>query len=248
MFRNACMISLVCCLSPVALGQANFPPGIFFVEDFEDGNLNDNDPVSWRRGVWISGQESVEDGSLVIKNTTGGAYLGPKHPDGNWMGYEDVSIRAQLRITEPRPLTWVALNGRTPDYRSYGVWYETNGMVHLRETQSDGSVVTNQSVQTDLDATTTDIWLRLDTQGDQIRGWAWKAGDPMPEQPFAEFTDNTLTDGSVGIWVEPFGGPASIAIRRFEVLPIPEPSGLVLFAIGVVLLRSRLREKSERTL
>ena len=128
-----------------------------------------------------------------------------------------------------------------PTFAAYGIWYRTDGLVRLVESFQDPRVEARASIQTDLDATTADIMLRLDVFDNHIRGWAWQAGDPMPADPIGEFYDDTLKNGSVGLWIETAGTPTSVVFRDFQVsaTPIPEPSGMFLLTIAGVTVLSR---------
>ena len=91
-------------------------PGYFFHDDFEDGDPYDLDPALWARGVWHGAVDYVEDGDYHIDGTLEGiSVLSLRAEDGRWMYYDDVSIRAQARLTDVgEHNAYLSLLGRTP--------------------------------------------------------------------------------------------------------------------------------------
>ena len=223
-------------LSSFALGQANFPPGPFVLDDFEDELFNDNSPISWRRGVWEPGaQESGENGDLVIRST-GVSFFGLRDPANEWYGYGDATIQTQARIVAAEDGgVGAGLLGRSPDLRTYFMELLADGRFLVGETFPNGPANVYADITTNLDVVNNDVILRYDLDGDEMRAWAWYADDPQPTAPLFTFTDPTLTYGTVGVFTDSLNStPGAVAYRWFEVSEvIPEPSTVLLFGLGL---------------
>ena len=212
-------VALLLSLSFPAFGQ-RFPLGTPFADDFEDGDLQDDSPVSWRRGFWEGASESIQNGDLMIQSEMGSNYLGPAYPNGGWIGFENVSVQTTFRMSGGGPDDWLTLATRVPDFSMYGIRYRANGDVRLQELDTSGFEEVKSVVETSLDASSHDVTLRIDAYDDYIRAWAWQAGTEMPSEPIGEFVDSTIQDGTIGLLV---GGSARFEFTDFQVTEIIEP-------------------------
>jgi hypothetical protein len=146
----------------------------------------------------------------------------------------DTSIRAQVRL-EGTADEVVAIFARAN---------AVTNQSHALEIAADGGLwlgIANdyqRIIGTDLRPTNEDVVLQLDVIGDSIRGWAWRADEPMPGSPLFTRQSSALTMGSPGVYYGPSivpQGTSGTAIYRYiqvATSPIPEPTALVLAVLG----------------
>ncbi|MEZ6116322.1 MAG: PEP-CTERM sorting domain-containing protein [Pirellulaceae bacterium] len=189
-----------------------------FLDDFEDNNLRDGDPVSW-------GGATAVDGKLQIRASGSGATI------------------AAARV--PAEVGWsMRAQGSIGDSYIFGIGIQANNSSHVYLGMfDDGRVylgtpgVAQTVVQTDLDPAS--VMMRFDAFDNVLYGWAWNVGEPEPIEPLLEFT-TAVTRGLPAIWNEgASGGPLVISEFDFfeastSPLTVPEPTSLSLLTIAAI--------------
>ena len=187
----------------------------FFLEDFEDGDAMDGNPISWSvvPQFGASSQGEVIDGSYVL-DTRGRCTV--RSDDSILMN--DVSIRVQVRRLSPEnDSILVAAHGQE-DWRAYIASVNDTGM-HLWISTGMNPVPTSLSLKltTDFNPYKKDINLQFDVVGKKLSLTAWAEGFTKPSRPQLTTTaPNLLPPGFVGINTD----APKIAIRKFDAIRI----------------------------
>ena len=199
MKRTSLIVVVLVLTASIAWAQTPFTP---FIDDFEDGNARDGNPVRWNTG-------SVTDGSYVLSGT------GLHFAFVNDFIAADISIRTQVRV--------LASDGGSS---SMGVWADSwagqGSYWGVIDTEGNLSVGVKNSmlgeIETDLDPRSSDIVLQFDVVGRTLSITAWREGDPKPSSPqLTEQSNITMPAGYIGVSIDkpPF---ARVAFRSFEAL------------------------------
>ena len=108
--------------------------------------------------------------------------------------------------------------------------------------QKSGVVL--QQVPTTLDPTKMDVWIQLDSVGDELTLSAWADGIPKSS---ISAQDSELTGNVVGIY---FAGESQTlaTYRSFETLPVPEPAaGASMTVLGLLVAAMCIRRSRKRS-
>jgi hypothetical protein len=217
-------------LAIVLAGPTCSCAGSFFIDDFEDGDATDGDPVTWVPGLAPdAATREVIAGDYVLSSNVTSSSLVQEYSD---LG--DVSVLTKLRITELGGSVAIAgVLARRSENASYfgGIW--PDGRLRVGETDSSLGFVQWHDEQTALDPLGSDILLNLEVRGSEISLTGWEDGHPRPETPQVSFTDDSLSQGGVGLFLDT-GDPSTVAFRFFANVPEPSAFLLTLLALGVV--------------
>ncbi len=168
------------------------------IEPFDDGSSVDGVPLDWTLGLNAEGAFQVVDERFIA--TGNDSSLGNELMGSDVLGFifGNVSIEATA-TTNASSGVGVLARRHPQNLTGYGGSLK-NGKLEIFRT--DGavrdiplSVLASQEVALEPE----DVRLRLDVQGDQLSLTAWPAGDEMPAKPQITATDNTYTQGTVGI-------------------------------------------------
>jgi hypothetical protein len=210
----------------------------FFVDDFEDEDIADGNPVTWLRGA-TDGSGQVTAGDLTLSGSLVTFYADLSN------AFRDVSVRTQFRFLESSGnMRNAFVFARSPSAAGYFGGMLQNGELRIVESFEDGSSQTLVQTPTTMNPFNEDVLLRFDVIGNRLSLTAWHEADEMPGQPQLIAVDDSLTFGDVGIGI---GGSdnasARVAFRNFAA--VPEQSAVALAVLGTgsfsgfVLLRRR---------
>jgi hypothetical protein len=190
----------------------------FFLEDFEDGDAGDGNPVTWvmweRSAAGSTG--AVSDGSYVL--TTAGDSSSVVAQEFASIG--DVSIRVLARGLEVGSGSYIVLFADVQaDGRSHWALVTQEGL-HTGSGLSGRSGIIGTVFQPGaFDPFTGDVNIQFDVVGTKLSLTVWRLGSPKPSQPQLTSNAPRLAPGSVG-----FGTDCrQIAIRSFDAIQIPPP-------------------------
>ncbi|MEM9656795.1 MAG: hypothetical protein AAF961_00405 [Planctomycetota bacterium] len=197
---------------------------IEILDDFEDGDLTDDSPISW-----TTVDAYVEDGDLVL----GGTGTSIKRAHAIVEDSHGWSIRARARLESDAFFGLMADADAGPSGYSNG-WSMTNsgGTLWL------GAVFeVFAEVSTGLRPTQHDVMLQLDTFDDQFKAWAWAPGEPRPVEPMVQYEIVLSTDSTPTLWIrDPNGHPTEARFRWAQFSSersIPEPKTAALGVCAV---------------
>ncbi len=212
--------------------------GTIFIDNFDDGSLTDNKPVSWRSDQ--GGSIRIQDQSLILTGNSVPLAV-PNTPNR-----PNVSIQARVRLLEGTSIglagrRGVPVNGR----ESYFAYLVRDGATNYAGIAYGGSVQGIDEVEVPFDVRFEDVNLQLDIFGNQIKYWAWPANQPRPAAPLGEAIDNTLTNGSIFAFAgsdalsgatRASGAFRYIYVSDTPIVDVPEPSTAVLGSLGAASL------------
>lgn len=195
----------------------------FFVDTFDDANLQDRSPVSW--DGFFGGALDASSGDLLFTPSqdllgiaTAGRY-----------NYDDVSMRTQLRVSDG-PFIDAGIFARFNRDNAAYLGTITSGD-YLQAPSSlvisgyiNGDYEIMAALPTTIRPSQTDVTLQFDLVGDVLTLTAWT--DDAPKQSLT-YQDNRLLRGAIGLEFDDgvkelfFGeGSKSATFRFFEATPI----------------------------
>lgn len=211
--------------------------GTLFVDDFSDGDYADGSPVTWKP-VLTPASFDASTGKFVIGRTNDTAAESEPSADARDVVIRDVSVRARVKVTETNGGAGISTrNQDSNDTLGYfaGIAYQpefggslVSAGISLSGNQqeffltNDDSAIIN--LPYDVRKEFTDV--QLDVFEDQIDVWAWRAGDPMPDQPQFSISDTTYTDaGYIRLLslraIKEQGGSSSAIFESVHVADMP---------------------------
>jgi len=199
----------------VLCAGARAGPGFF--EDFRDGDPADGSPVNWVP-VWgwdATGYTLTPEGLEV-------AGAGAGDLDSNPYIYSDVSIRVQIRrISNQRSGEWASgFAFRWSEGPTGGYWIEVKPPSRFWLGHRDRWRLRSATLPFNVDEQ--DLMIRVDALGDQIKGWCWPVGEPMPEDPQISIVDDVAPEGFVSLYAWTDGGKT--IFRSVQVVTPDEPA------------------------
>jgi hypothetical protein len=230
-----------------------------FYDDFEDGSLIDENPVSWVVPQWIpNGQYRVENGDLILTASN----IPPTQPGYNRARTEmdvladdvnvgNLSLRTRLRGLSPgtpgNPY-YIGVTVRDTLSRDnligsfISAYIGSDGQIgvgYVRDTTTTaggGTAVNHPLVSTGLDFANQDVDLQLDVVNNLAMLTVWDQSQAKPTSPQIEMRlpSYLASQGTIGLWVFPSANEWNKpALFRFvEVVAIPEPSTLGLLGLA----------------
>jgi hypothetical protein len=181
--------------------------GPSFFDDFSDGDLTDGLPVNWAP---FDEGPSGHSGAMVA------------NPDGTYYTYRDVSISAQIkRISDHSNGEWVSglLCRWNEPGPTGGYWIEVRPPNRFWFGHRDRYILRSATLPFDVDET--ELIIRVDAVGDQLKAWCWPADEPMPREPQISFVDSVAPEGPMGFYYSNRGGEAIYRWVKVESLDVP---------------------------
>ncbi len=180
--------------------------GPSFFDDFSDGNMTDGVPVNW-----------------IFGEDPGGGTEGytAADPDGAYYIYRDVSISVQIkRISDHTNNQWVSgFVCRWSDGPTGGYWIEVRPPNRFWFGHRDRYVLRSATLPFDVDET--ELIIRVDAVGDQLKAWCWPADEPMPEEPQISLVDDVAPEGTIGTYASTQGGQTIYRWVKVVSLDVP---------------------------
>jgi RNA polymerase sigma factor (sigma-70 family) len=211
-------------------GQSGARAELIFRDDFADGNLTDGDPVRWTQAFGAGILSTSEEGLVLSTgNQPGTAFATPAD---RTITPGDVSIRTQVRLVDGAAIG-VAVRWNEQINRSYLGFLTADQRALL---MMGGSLDLLSDVPVNFDVSQEDAMIQLDVVGDQLKLWAWPAGQAMPSEPTLVTTDTLLDSGRIFLWVSEEPGVIDSAEGNFrfvELRAIPEPASAPLLVCGL---------------
>ena len=213
-----------------------------FLDDFNDRNLIDGEPVTWQPlPGFANGEFDASGGDLVIRPRATGESLITFVE-----GYDQLtttSIRAEVRLNGQIDGLLLGARGTIGGGAYWGGI--SLGQFEIAKSRLDGSYQVLQRAPSPLNPNAEDVLLQFEVVGDQLSLYAWRPGEPKPSLPQASTADNQYPNGTVGILVDLAQPGSAATIRYVEVQSVPEPAAVALGSLGFVALaafgvRSRL--------
>jgi hypothetical protein len=208
------VITLIVMMANLAAwGQPETP---FFMDDFEDGDASDGNPVSWvpaSQYLPAGSTTSVIDGSYVLTTPNADGFVFAKE----FPSIGDVSIRAQVRdLTSDSAIVLYAKGQPSPPGQIGSLYWARISHQDVSIGMLIGaSVTTLGGVGSPLNPYPDDVILQFDVVGTTLSLTAWRPGTPKPSQPQVTATaPSALPPGAVGFGTS--NGTRSIAIRSFD--------------------------------
>jgi hypothetical protein len=198
----ACVVVLLCLVSDSQGGE-------YFIDDFEDGNAEDGNPVTWVPQVppLHRGVREVVNGDYVITPTSapGDYYF---QSDSVVLGtvHDGVTIRTQARALDSAvdlESYYLGVFARDTDGSS-GVWaaIADNGRLTIGAFNTALYEENLWSIESTLDPTQTDVRLKFDVFEDAAALTAWAAGTNRPDaQLLVTLPAYVADEGRIGAWV-----------------------------------------------
>jgi len=195
----------------------NASAGLYFFDDFSDGDPVDGSPVNWVPiwGVDATGYTLTPEGLKVA-----GAEAADR--DGTPYIYRDVSVRAQIKRTSNHSSNdWVSgLVCRWNDGGPGGYWIEVRPPNRFWLGHRDRYVLRTANLPFNVDER--ELIIRVDIIGDQIKCWCWPADEPMPDEPQLTLVEDVVPDGMFALYAGTQGGQA--IYRWAEAVSVEAPS------------------------
>lgn len=218
----------------------------FFVDDFEDGNATDGNPFTWLPDSITFTQAVVSNGDLVIRSDSTDRDA-PGYYISELTDLRDGLFRTQLRFAEANgdfAFAGIFARNSQPSTPAYIGGIFADGRIRIVElADSLVQFPTEREISTSLDPMTNDVLIELELLGTRVGLRAWEPGSDRPAQPQLSFTDDTLSEGTVGLFLDTLGGPAEVRFRSFTSVPEPATAGVAVMGLaslgGFVLLRRR---------
>jgi len=242
------LLAIVASLCTNACCTLEASAGKLFTDDFSDGMLEDDSPVSWIPGGAPQGTRDASSGDLVQTPLAPGNSMSTFVTLGDVSQiYGAVSLTTQLRVHDSFG-NWASLFSRSlgdPDATLFGA-IKPSG----RGARAEVTFAANFDGQTrffsrqiiPLDVFNRDAMLRFDVRGNRMKLWAWDPDLPQPIEPTiaaevpAGFPRMTGTIGVLNFHATTF--------RFVEAIQIPEPGTSAL--ISAVFLFATLHRFEKR--
>ena len=200
---------------------------IFVLDDFNDGNLKDGNPVFWGwEAVGGSATFEASHSAFVITSTspsTQAAHFWSQNGSDENLTLENTSVRAQLRLEGAANRVWVAAQAQY----AAGSWIvgalEPNGSLYIQNW--DPRLISR--VQTDFRVAQEDVVLQLDVMGDEARLYAWLPSESMAETPQVTLKIPRTQTGVTGAGINAAERGTALRLRylMFSSEPIREVPG-----------------------
>lgn len=186
----------------------------FFLEDFEDGDAGDGNPVTWVPGPTFAAGSigAAVDGSYVL-TTTGPSSLEVDEP----ASIVDVSIRVLARGLSAGSGSYISLHAHgQPDGGGYWAVITRLGLHTGYQVGQNPRTVVGTLFNPSFDPVGGDLNIQFDVVGTRSSLTVWRPGSVKPSQPQLTTSAPSLPPGRIG-----FGTDfRQIAVRSFDAIPI----------------------------
>ena len=204
--RGGRRLALVVFLSALAALDAT---AAGWMDDFNDGSITDNDPVTWITDLggsgFFPGDYDASTGDLrmdpavdsqagqmsaLVPEILGETYVrtqGKVLPDPSNPSNVGGNLVVTARI-DPENLG------------GYLLYFDVGGNLNLQLLLGGGSVDLTDGYSAPFNAAS-EVVIQLDVVGNELRGYVWEANDPngKPETPQVTATESTFTQGLAGL-------------------------------------------------
>ncbi|HUU17302.1 MAG TPA: LamG-like jellyroll fold domain-containing protein [Sedimentisphaerales bacterium] len=196
---------------------ANAEAGLYFFDDFSDGDPADGSPVNWlsagdehHTGYTLT-PEGLQVGSATAADRDGTPYI-----------YRDVSVRVQIKRTSNHTNgEWESgLVCRWNDGGPGGYWIEVRPPNRFWLGHRDRGRLKSAVLPFNVDER--ELIIRVDAIGDQFKCWCWPADEPMPDEPQITLVEDVVPDGTFALYAGTQGGQA--IYRWAEAVSVEAPS------------------------
>jgi len=211
---------IVALSTQTAIGSELIP----FVDDFEDGSVSDDVPVSIVSAE-IPVSIEISNGDMILSEPLqlAGYSLGlaTVTKNGQFVHAQDVSAQSVVRVSDP--LTFAGMwtrgqSGADGDGGAYFCNIGGDGVMNV------GSFLGEPlSLETPLDPTTSDVVLQLDTIGRHVIATAWPAGNPASKYSITFVDSVARPAGMMGPSFGRLGEDAAGAYATFRSFQVLEP-------------------------
>ena len=206
--RISFTVAAFCLIIAVKFGPAS--GGQIFNDTFDDGNADFPEAQWTPNAALCPGDYDASSGDYVLTATTESSeFLVSNALDHS---LTDTSIRSQVRVTDVAGSAGFDVRNQSlADSLNYlcgiGFFPEYGGSIMFlgRNDSGGGRVFFGDYPVLPFDVRNEDTIVQLDVIGNKLELWAWRAGDPMPDQPQLEATDDTYSEG----WINIFSGTGS---------------------------------------
>jgi hypothetical protein len=200
--------------------------GTIFRDTFNDGDAEDGMPVTWVPvSPLLPGIYDASSGDYVLETIGPGFTSAASGVPA--VVLSDTSIRTQVRLlasTRVNDSLGVLARANRNDLRSYHGAIDARGWLFVNLTYNGEPFL--DTISTDLRPLQEDVLLQLDVMGHNIKLWAWRLGEPMPQAPQINVDDTALSAGEPVVTVNQFAEPVTRSVFRFVHVAdahIPEP-------------------------
>ncbi len=156
---------------------------------------------------------------------------------------EDISIRSQVRATGPTGSSGVFVRSQLAglDRQNYfaGVGYSVASQRTLlfigRNDPGPSQFIDTFPLPVSVDVRVEDVTLQLDAFGNKLELYGWRTGDSMPDAPQLEMTDDTYSNGIIGVFSNAGNDDSGVGTFRYVHVadtPIPEPTSFALAGLA----------------
>jgi hypothetical protein len=200
--RSVLLRSLIALL--LAVSMAPVARAVSWFDDFNDGNAEDGNPVTWtyNESGFTPGIYDASSGDYVLSNPGGSS-------DDSLVAtvntnFTDVHVRAQAVVLpgmSPEQVggTLGVVARFDPATVSGYVAILSNG-AHLQVLRADFGGPLNLAEERNLPIDTiTDAMIELSIVGDLLSVYLWRPDEPKPAEPIVTVNDSTYTSGRAGI-------------------------------------------------
>jgi hypothetical protein len=197
LLRSLMVLVLVLSIAPLA-GAAGW------FDDFNDGNAEDGNPVTWTYDEigFTPGTYDASSGDYTLSNP-GGSNDDILLPTVN-VNFTDVYVRTQAVVVpsmvpgQVGGTLGVVARWNPSSLSGYGAIL-SNG-AHLQLLRADGGGVTNLSEVRNLPIDTIeDAMIELNVVGNLLSVYLWRPDEPKPTEPITTANDTMYTSGRAGI-------------------------------------------------
>ena len=253
---TVCILALAAALvlgaSPVSkmVGlMSNVRAGEYFLDTFDDDNLYDASPVTWRKmgPPYDQGTIGAVNGNLVLTPPETMPPFDFVEMDAavDGLHFGDVSLRTRVRAQRAGD-SRAGLAARItfpPDNSLVGsnmaAFLVNNGTLNIWTSLNEQGQ-NLATVRTTLDPSAYDVNLQFDVVGRRATFTAWRDGTPMPSAPqliVDPIPDYVADEGFVGLFNAQLLSPnPKIPIEYQYFQAVPEPSTVALASLGIVAL------------
>ena len=216
----------VCALTvPTVANAQQTTPSFAFTDDFEDGSVSDDSPVSLVSGG-LPSTLNVVDGDLILTEPfpLEGFSIGLTNvtKGGKLVHAGDASAKAVVRVSDAFAFAGIYTRGQTTENGGDGGAYFGN-------IRGDGLITTGSftgaqlTLETPLDPVTTDVVLQVDTIGTHVIATAWATDNPAAKYSITFVDTVARPAGFMGQSFGRGGDDATGASATFKSLQVLEP-------------------------
>jgi hypothetical protein len=205
-------------------------------DNFDDGSITDNTPVTWLTNVggFFPGSYNASSGDLVLTPPVDDGSDGSQMSGFVPTPFTDTYVRTQ-GIVHPDPLNAENTGGNLvllsrvnlETLSGYLMYFDVSGNLNIQLLE----VGATQDIGTTFDApfnAGTEVIIEFHAVGNQLSGYAWAADDPLgrPAEPQVTATDDLFSSGLAGIAFAEDDDGTSATFRYAEARDTPFPAGV----------------------